>query len=116
MKNADQPVFTQDLNAVMIEFAKEKGIELTLNRKGGISSKFLIGAIRYEFDLTYFYTTQTSDGKRYYPNLITNNDYWIILNKIAPEVVPDEIKKALKLEEQNSEEDSEEDENTSMNA
>lgn len=43
MKNADQPVFTQDLNAVMIEFAKEEGIELTLNRKGEISSKFLIG-------------------------------------------------------------------------
>ena len=64
MKNADQPVFTQDLNAVMIEFAKEEGIELTLNRKGEISSKFLIGTIRYEFDLSDLYVTQTTDGKR----------------------------------------------------
>lgn len=65
VKNADEPVFRQDLNDLIIEYAKEKGIELTLNRKGAISSKFLIGIIRYEFELSDFYTTETTDGKRY---------------------------------------------------
>ena len=113
VKKADEPVFTQDLNAVIIEYAKERGIELTLNRKGEIGSKFLIGAIRYEFDLDYNFETQTTKGKRYYPDLITNDDYWIILNQISPEEVPDEIKKVLNLEDQNQEEDAEEGENTS---
>lgn len=112
MKNADQPVFTQDLNAVMIEFVKEEGIELTLNRKGEISSKFLIGTIRYEFDLSDLYVTQTTDGKRYYPDLITNDTYWTILNKISSDNVPPEIKEELKLVEQEQEANYKEGENT----
>lgn len=116
IKNSDYPVFTQDLNAVIIEYAKDEGIELTLNRKGEISSKFLIGTIRYEFDLDYNYTTQTTNGKRYYPNLITNEDYWIILNQISPEKVDEAIKKELDLEEKNQDSKPEEGENTSQNA
>ena len=112
VKNANYPVFTQDLNAVIIEYAKEKGIELTLNRKGEISSKFLISTIRYEFDLSEFYVTQTFDGKRYYPDLITNDDYWIILNQILPKKVDEAIKKELGLEEKNQESESKEGENT----
>ena len=92
--------------------AKEKGIELTLNRKGKISSKFLLGTIRYEFDLSDFYVTQTTDGKRYYPHLKTNDDYWIRLNEINPENVPEEIKEELGLISPNPEERSEEGENT----
>ncbi len=108
VKNADYPVFRQDLNDVIIEYAKEKGLELTLNRKEEISSKFLIGTIRYEFDLSDFYTTQTTDGKRYYPDLITNDDYWIRLNKISPDEVPEAIKKELDLEEKNQDSEPEE--------
>lgn len=111
VKKADEPAFTQDLNAVIIEYAKERGIELTLNRKGEIGSKFLIGAIRYEFDLDHNFETQTTEGKRYYPNLITNDTYWCILNQISPEKVPEEIKKELDLEEKNQDSESEESEN-----
>lgn len=101
---------------MIIEYAKDEGIELTLNRKGEISSKFLIGTIRYEFYLDYNYTTQTTNGKRYYPNLITNEDYWIILNQISPEKVDEAIKKELDLEEKNQDSKPEEGENTSQNA
>lgn len=116
VSNADYPIFTQDLNATIIEFAKEKGIELTLNRKGEIGSKFLINTIRYEFDLPDTYVTQTIKGKRYYPDLITNDTYWNTLNKISPKAVPDEIKKALKLETPNQENYSKEGENKTKNA
>lgn len=103
VKNADNPVYTQHLNLVLIELAKKDGIDLTLNRKGEISKKSLLSTIRYEFDLRDMYVTETYDGKRYYPDLITNDDYWIILNNISPEDVPTEIKSALKLEEQQQE-------------
>lgn len=112
VENADNPVYTQHLNMVLIELAKKDGIDLTLNRKGEISKKSLLSTIRYEFDLRDMYVTETYDGKRYYPDLITNDDYWIILNNISPEDVPTEIKSALKLEEQQQEAGLEEGETT----
>ena len=100
---------------MIIEYAKDEGIELTLNRKGEIGSKFLINAIRYEYDLTDLYVTQTTEGKRYYPDLVTNEDYWIRLNKISPKDVPPKIKKELNLEDENQEEDDKEGENKALN-
>ena len=108
VKNAEYLVFRQDLNAVMQHLAKEEGIDLTLDRKGQIPPKSLMSAIRYEFELSeYEYATATKDGKRYYPDLITNDEYWKILDKISDEGIPEKIKEELQKAEENLE-DSEE--------
>lgn len=65
----DYIIYTNELNDALIELANEEGIDLILNRKGEISKKFLLDAIRYEFELD-LYTTSTHNGKRYYPYLI----------------------------------------------
>ncbi len=73
-------VYTQDLKNVLKYYAKEEGIDLVLNHEGDIASKELMNVIRNEFDLwDIYYTTQTHDGKRYYPHLRPNNLYWHIL-------------------------------------
>ena len=116
VKNAEYLVFRQDLNAVMQHLAKEEGIDLTLDRKGQIPPKSLMSAIRYEFELSeYEYTTATKDGKRYYPDLITNDEYWKILDKISDEGIPEKIKEELQKAEENLE-DSEEGETGQQNS
>ena len=116
VKNAEYLVFRQDLNAVMQHLAKEEGIDLTLDRKGQIPPKSLMSAIRYEFELSeYEYATATKDGKRYYPDLITNDEYWKILDKISDEGIPEKIKEELQKAEENLE-DSEEGETGQQNS
>lgn len=96
-------VYTKELNAAIRHLAEIKGIELTLNRKGLLSSKQVINTIRYEFDLyTPEYKTSTYAGSRYYPDLVPNKRYWDIVDQL--------------FDKESSEKDSEEGENAVQNA
>lgn len=110
-------LYTNELNAAIRHLAEVEGIDLILNRKGLLSSKRLIEAIRYEFDLyDPYYETRTHDGARYYPDLVPNMKYWDIVDELFDEFeIPDKIKEEKEKAEENSE-DSEEGETDQKNA
>lgn len=116
VKNEECLVYRQDLDKVMQHLAKKEGIDLTLNRKAEIPPKSLISAIRYEFELSDYYVTETNKGKRFYPDLTTNTEYWKILKEITGKDIPEEIKEEIQKAEHKSKEDSEEGENAVQNA
>lgn len=109
-------LYTNELNAAMRHLAEVEGIDLILNRKGLLSSKQLIDAIRYEFDLyDTYYETRTHDGARYYPDLVPNMKYWDIVDELFDEFeIPDKIKEEKEKAKENSE-DSEEGETEQQN-
>ena len=80
-------VYTQDLKKAIKCYAKDEGIDLTLNSKGDIPSKKLLNVIRNEYDLWDIkYGTEPHEGKRYYPCLSPNELYLDIL-KNNPETL-----------------------------
>ncbi len=102
-------LYTNELNAAIRHLAEVEGIDLILNRKGLLSSKRLIEAIRYEFDLyDPYYQTRTHDGARYYPDLVPNMKYWDIVDELFDEFeIPDKIKKEKAKAKENLEESKE---------
>ena len=78
-----EKILTNELNNVILEKAKEEGIEIATNDKDMIGSKKLINAIRNQFDLWDIdYSSQSSNGKRYYPYLVKTKEYDEFLKKL----------------------------------
>ena len=79
-------ILTNELNKVILQKAKEEGIEIATNDNDMIGSKKLMNAIRNQFDLwDIYYYTKSSNGKRYYPYLVKTNEYDRILKKLKKE-------------------------------